>query len=91
MPVYSDLTYQISSTDRRRRPNPRVISNTVLRGPSGLPSFRNHTALFTYFGKFTYSASDGYRTLDVVTVLSRFSFVIEPWFTQNINTKETNI
>jgi len=59
MPVYSDLTYQISSTDRRRRPNPRVISNTVLRGPSGLPSFRNHTALFTYFGKFTYSASAG--------------------------------
>jgi len=52
LPVYSDLTYQLSAKDSR--PNPRVISNTVLSGPSGLPSYRNHTVLFAYFGTFTF-------------------------------------
>ena len=50
-PVYTDHTYQLSATDHR--PNARVVSNTILSGPSGLPSYRNHTALFAFFGKFT--------------------------------------
>jgi len=49
LPVYSDLTYQLTSSNVHR-PNPRVVSNTVLRGPSGLPSYRNRTALFAFFG-----------------------------------------
>jgi len=52
LPVYGDLTYQLSSSDRR--PNPRIVSNTVLRGPSGLQSYRNRTALFVFFGKLTH-------------------------------------
>ena len=47
-PAYSDMTYQLAGIDR---PNPRVISNNVFTGPSGLPSYRNYTALFAFFGK----------------------------------------
>ncbi len=46
---YSDLTYKPSGADR---PNPRRISNALLHGPSGLPSYTNKTVLFVFFGMY---------------------------------------
>ena len=48
-PQYSDLTYKLAGDDR---PNPRDISNILLQGPSGLPSYTNKTVLFVFFGKY---------------------------------------
>ena len=48
-PQYSDLTYKLAGDDR---PNPRDISNVLLQGPSGLPSYTNKTVLFVFFGKY---------------------------------------
>lgn len=44
---YSDHTYIPAGASR---PNARLISNRVLSGQSGLPSYVNHTALFAFFG-----------------------------------------
>ena len=68
-PAYSDLTYLPSGKDR---PNPRTISNNVLAGPSGLPSFVNRTALFAFFGTYYDSVCTNlfinFHVLDLVFV-----------------------
>uniref|UniRef100_H2ZL35 NAD(P)H oxidase (H2O2-forming) n=1 Tax=Ciona savignyi TaxID=51511 RepID=H2ZL35_CIOSA len=45
---YSDGVFLPSGLER---PNVRSISNTIMAGPSGLPSQNNKTALFLYFGE----------------------------------------
>ena len=47
---YYDGVYIPSGWDR---PNPRDISEAVMSGKSGNPSFRNRTALLVYFGQQT--------------------------------------
>lgn len=46
---YADGVYQ--PLQEPRVPNARHLSNTVARGPSGLPSRRNTTVLAVFFGK----------------------------------------
>lgn len=57
LPVYNDLTYNLPAVDPVR-PNPRLVSNRVLSGPSGLASHRNRTTLFAYFGTLTHFVDD---------------------------------
>lgn len=35
------------------RPNPRKLSELFMKGPDGLGSIMNRTALFAFFGKLT--------------------------------------
>ncbi|KAI0236496.1 Dual oxidase [Lamellibrachia satsuma] len=68
-PAYSDMTYQLAGIER---PNPRVISNNVFDGPTGLPSYRNHTALFAFFSQMVsfevVDATEGMCPLEMVKV-----------------------
>ncbi len=57
-PDYADLTYKPSGRDR---PNPRDISNALLHGRSGLPSYTNKTVLFVFFGQFRAEISGSIR------------------------------
>ncbi|GFT38867.1 dual oxidase [Trichonephila clavipes] len=45
---YSDGVYMLAGEDR---PSPRTLSQALMRGEDGLPSLRNLTALFTFFGQ----------------------------------------
>ncbi|XP_035222142.1 dual oxidase-like isoform X3 [Stegodyphus dumicola] len=45
---YSDGVYMLAGMDR---PSPRKLSQALMRGEDGLPSLRNLTALFTFFGQ----------------------------------------
>ena len=49
-PAYTDFTYMAAG---RERPNARYLSNEILSGPAGLPSYRNRTILFLHIGAFT--------------------------------------
>jgi len=46
-PAYEDMTYQLAG---RKRPNARYLSNSLLSGEDGLPSYRNRTTMFVYIG-----------------------------------------
>ena len=46
--AYEDLTYALSGNDR---PNPSAVSEQIMHGPNGLPSYHNRSVLFTFFGK----------------------------------------
>ncbi|CAL1263202.1 unnamed protein product [Larinioides sclopetarius] len=45
---YADGVYMLAGEDR---PSPRTLSQALMRGDDGLPSLRNLTALFTFFGQ----------------------------------------
>lgn len=45
---YADGVYMMAGSDR---PSPRNLSQVVMKGEDGLPSRRNLTALFAFFGK----------------------------------------
>lgn len=45
---YSDGVYMMAGSDR---PSPRFLSQVVMKGEDGLPSTRNLTTLFAFFGK----------------------------------------
>ncbi|XP_013772431.1 dual oxidase-like [Limulus polyphemus] len=47
-PSYSDGVYMIAGRDR---PSPRAVSQSVFKGDDGIPSERNLTALFSFFGQ----------------------------------------
>ncbi|XP_022235114.1 dual oxidase-like, partial [Limulus polyphemus] len=47
-PSYADGVYMLAGQDR---PSPRAVSQALLRGEDGNPSYRNLTALFTFFGQ----------------------------------------
>ena len=47
-PAYADGSYQPSGAGR---PNPHDVATACMAGPKGLKSFRNRTALLTFFGK----------------------------------------
>lgn len=46
--AYKDGVYKMAGSNR---PNPRLVSETVFKGPDGLPSYLNRTAMFAFFGK----------------------------------------
>jgi dual oxidase len=46
---YSDGVYMMGGLNR---PNPRKLSEFFMKGPDGLGSVMNRTALFAFFGKF---------------------------------------
>jgi len=48
-PAYSDGVYALAGF---HRPNPMDISLSVFNGTTGLPSYRNRTALLVFFGEF---------------------------------------
>ena len=48
-PAYSDGVYALAGF---HRPNPMEISLSVFSGKTGLPSYRNRTALLVFFGEF---------------------------------------
>ncbi|XP_065176843.1 dual oxidase 1-like [Sycon ciliatum] len=47
-PAYSDGTYQPNG---QGRPNPHDVATACLQGPKGLKSYRNRTALLTFYGQ----------------------------------------
>ena len=47
---YSDGVYMIAGMNR---PNPRKLSELFMKGPDGLGSVMNRTALFAFFGKLS--------------------------------------
>lgn len=46
--AYSDGVYMLAGQDR---PSPRKLSQLFMQGDDGLPSVKNRTALFAFFGK----------------------------------------
>ena len=48
-PVYYDGVFVYTGTNRS---SARDISRALMGGQSGLPSVKNKTALFVFFGKF---------------------------------------
>ncbi len=59
-PAYSDMTYLPSGVER---PNARLISNEILAGESGLPSYKNRTVMFAFFGNLKLLTSIFFLTL----------------------------
>lgn len=47
-PSYADGVYMLAGEDR---PSPRLLSQALMKGDDGLPSARNLTTLFAFFGK----------------------------------------
>ncbi|KAL6447782.1 hypothetical protein ACFW04_000131 [Cataglyphis niger] len=46
--AYSDGVYAMAGQDR---PSPRKLSDLFMQGDDGLPSVKNRTALFAFFGE----------------------------------------
>lgn len=46
--AYSDGVYMMAGQDR---PSPRKLSQLFMQGDDGLPSVKNRTALFAFFGE----------------------------------------
>lgn len=46
--AYSDGVYMLAGQDR---PSPRKLSQLFMQGDDGLPSVKNRTALFAFFGE----------------------------------------
>lgn len=55
--TYADGVYQPLAEPHL--PNPRDLSNTVMRGPAGLASLQNRTVLGVFFGKALNSGREG--------------------------------
>ncbi|KAL0122389.1 hypothetical protein PUN28_007246 [Cardiocondyla obscurior] len=49
--AYSDGVYTMAGQDR---PSPRKLSDLFMQGDDGLPSVKNRTALFAFFGEHNY-------------------------------------
>ena len=47
--AYTDGVYMMAGQDR---PSPRKLSDLFMQGDDGLPSIKNRTALFAFFGKY---------------------------------------
>lgn len=47
-PAYADGVYMLAGENR---PSPRALSQAFMKGDDGLPSVRNLTAIFTFFGQ----------------------------------------
>lgn len=54
-PAYADGVYEPSGQDR---PNPIELSQSLMGGPTGLPSVRNRTAFLVFFGESNMWCSD---------------------------------
>ncbi|XP_024941006.1 dual oxidase isoform X3 [Cephus cinctus] len=50
--AYSDGVYMMAGQDR---PSPRKLSDLFMQGDDGMPSTKNHTALFAFFGQMVTS------------------------------------
>jgi len=53
--AYSDGVYAMAGQDR---PSPRKLSDLFMQGDDGLPSVKNRTALFAFFGEDNYKIAE---------------------------------
>lgn len=69
--AYSDGVYAMAGQDR---PSPRKLSDLFMQGDDGLPSVKNRTALFAFFGEnnHEYLFIDQSSTATLASLLFKF-------------------